>query len=90
MTKMEATEREIRRHPDGSIDFGFYRARAAVLRRQALGDTSALKAAGAVVLTIVSALAIFFLVAESAPPSVERTGVGVANQDSANPVIGER
>jgi len=29
---------EIRRHPDGSIDYDFYRARAGALRSQAMQD----------------------------------------------------
>ena len=36
---------DVRRHPDGSIDFDFYRAEAVQLRRQALRD--ALRSANA-------------------------------------------
>jgi hypothetical protein len=41
-----------RRHPDGSIDFDFYRERAATLRRQAMRDlaTQRIAPAGSMVM----------------------------------------
>jgi hypothetical protein len=36
---------EIRRHPDGSIDFDFYRTRATTMRAQAMQDGLKLKVA---------------------------------------------
>ena len=57
----------IRRHSDGSIDFDFYRTRAVTLRGQARRDASALKAFGALVLTIMGVVAVFFAVAPAPP-----------------------
>ena len=39
---------DVRRHCDGSIDFGFYREKATALRRQAFRETFRPAAAGAV------------------------------------------
>jgi hypothetical protein len=52
-------------------------------------DASTLRAACAVVLTMVGALAVVFLVAAS-PTRAERPGGGGADQHGANLVIGER
>ncbi len=43
MTQIPNTDQDIRRHPDGSLDFDFYRTRAIALRRQAMQDSAMLK-----------------------------------------------
>jgi hypothetical protein len=65
--------RDIRRHPNDSIDFDFYRARAAALRGQAMRDAFTLRAVGAIILTMTGVLAVVFLVAAACGPAC-RTG----------------
>jgi hypothetical protein len=62
MTQIQAMSHDIRRHPDGSIDFDFYRVRATALRRQAMQGAFAVRPTCAGVLTIVGALFVVFLV----------------------------
>jgi hypothetical protein len=54
---------DIRRHPDGSIDFDFYRTRAVTLRGQMIREAAALKTFGTLVLMIVGVVAVFLAVA---------------------------
>lgn len=74
----------IRRHPENSTDFDFYRTRATALRRQAMQDAATLKSACAGVLTMVGALAIFFLVA--AAPMRAPNGHAAVAQTNATPI----
>ncbi len=62
MAEIGAIGREIARHPDGSIDFEVYRARAVALRRQASQETAKLKPVHVVALALLAALAIAVLV----------------------------
>lgn len=59
----------VRRHPDGSIDFDFYRANAIALRRQTLRDFVTLKIAGASVLATIATLALVVFIAASPSPA---------------------
>jgi hypothetical protein len=86
-SKSDLQLNDIRRHPDGSIDFDFYRTRAVTLRGQARRD--ALKAFGALVLTIMGVVAVSLRRGAGAATRVERPGGIGADQDSANPLIGE-
>jgi hypothetical protein len=49
---------EFRRHPDGRVDFDFYRLRAAALRRRAMRDRAALNMAVRSTLMVVMALTV--------------------------------
>jgi hypothetical protein len=71
-----------RRHSDGSIDYDFYRARAVTLRGQAIRDASALKAFGALVLTIMGVVAVFLAVAP-APPRASNDLAALAQTKTA-------
>jgi hypothetical protein len=62
---------DIRRHPDGSIDFDFYRASAAELRRQAMRDNRTLRVASAGAVVMAGAIG-FALVVPSAPVPGDR------------------
>jgi hypothetical protein len=53
----------VRRHPDGSIDFDFYRAGATALRRQAMEDAFKLKSAARLMALSAAALAVATLIA---------------------------
>ena len=85
MTQTQVISQDIRRHPDSSIDFDFYRTRAIALRRQALRDASTLRSACAGVLTIVGALAVVFLVA--AAPARAPNGSAAVAQTNAAPIL---
>ncbi len=67
MTQTQATGQDIRRHPDSSIDFDFYCTRTTALRGEAKRDATTLRAACAVILTMVGALAVFFFLVAVAP-----------------------
>jgi hypothetical protein len=82
MTQTQVISQDIRRHPDSSIDFDFYRTRATALRRQALRDATTLRSACAGVLTIVGALAVVFLVA-AAPMRAPNGHVAVVQTNAA-------
>jgi len=71
MTQTPTTTREVRRHPDGSIDLDFYRTRATALRGRSTRDASTWTAACAFVLTTVSAIivAVLFASAPAHPPN---------------------
>ena len=62
---------DVRRHPDGSIDFDFYRASATALRGQAMRDNRALRAASAGAVVMAGAIG-FALVVPSAPSLGDR------------------
>ena len=47
---------DVSRHPDGSIDFDFYRARAAELRRKAMRDVATQRIAPAVTSVMTGAI----------------------------------
>jgi hypothetical protein len=55
----------VRRRPDGSIDFDFYRARAAALRTQALRDAFRPKAVFRFTLIAIAGLTAFALATAS-------------------------
>ena len=57
---------DIRRHGDGSIDFNFYRARAAALRAQAMRDAFRFEATWNFALTTVTTLITGAIIAASA------------------------
>ena len=61
MKPTQTTNQDIRRRPNGSIDFDFYRTRAAALRGQAMRDAFTLRAVGTVILTMTGVLAVVFL-----------------------------
>ena len=85
MSKAPAKSQDIRRHPDGSIDIDFYRARAAALRGQAKRDGVMLKMASAVVLTVAGGLAVAVLVAapeQHAPAARRLAQLSVQHQGS--------
>jgi hypothetical protein len=63
MIEIGAIGQEIARHPDGSIDFDFYRDRAVAFRRNAIRDAAKLKPVRAVALMLAEPLAIAFLLA---------------------------
>ena len=69
MRPTQMINQDIRRHPNGSIDFDFYRTRAAALRGQAMRDAFTLRAVGAVILTMTGVLAVVFLVAAACGPA---------------------
>jgi hypothetical protein len=81
MTQTQATGQDIRRYPDSSIDFDFYRTRATALRGQAMRDAATLRSACAGVLTMVGALVVVFLVA--AAPMLAQNGHAAVAQTSA-------
>ena len=56
---------QVRRRPDGSIDFDFYRARAVALRAQTLRDAFRPKAMFRFTLIAIAGLTAFALVAAS-------------------------
>jgi hypothetical protein len=60
---------EIHRHPDGSIDFDFYRIQATALRGQAMRDAATLRLASAGAVVMAGALG-FALVIPSAVGAV--------------------
>ena len=57
---------DIRRHPDGSIDFDFYRNNATALRGEAMRENRALRIASAGTVVMAGAIG-FALVVPSAP-----------------------
>jgi hypothetical protein len=83
VTQAPPKSQDIRRHPDGSIDIDFYRARAAALRGQAKRDGVMLKMASAIVLTVASGLALAVLVAT--PPEQALTGRKLAQLSVQQP-----
>jgi hypothetical protein len=75
---------EIRRRPDGSLDFDFYRRRAVRLRRQAMRD--ALKAK-AVALAKVLVAAAILAVTVCLVPSADGTGWNGKTSSDARAVV---
>ena len=75
---------EIRRHPDGSLDFDFYRRRAARLRRRAMRD--ALKAKAAPLARVLVAAAIL-AVTVCLVPSADGTGWNGKTGGAASAVV---
>ena len=63
---------EFRRHPDGSIDFDFYRARATTLRRQAMRDAFTLRTGSAGALVMAGALGCAVVVPSITTPVRDR------------------
>lgn len=57
-----------RRHPDGSIDFDFYRSEATALRRQAMRDAATVRTASAGVLVMAGALGFAVIIPSIAAP----------------------
>ena len=84
MTQTQAISQDIRRHPGSFIDFDFYRARATMLRGQAMRDAFTLRSACAGFLTMVGALAVVFLVA--AAPMRAPNGHAAVAQTNAAPI----
>lgn len=81
MTTIVMTIRTAQRHPNGSIDFDFYRGRATALRGQAKRDASTLKAACAFVLTMFGAIAVAVLIA-AAPLAAPNSYAAVPQSQS--------
>lgn len=69
---------DIRRHPDGSIDFDFYRANATALRGQAMRDNRSLRMASAGNVVMAGAIG-FALVVPSASVPGERVAASFSN-----------
>ena len=67
---MDFQQQSVRRHPDGSINFDFYRASAAALRRQAMRDSPALRTASASALVMAGALGFAVVIPSIAAPTV--------------------
>jgi hypothetical protein len=63
---------EFRRHPDGSIDFDFYRARATTLRRQAMRGACTLRTTSAGALVMAGALGFAVVIPSVATPMRDR------------------
>ena len=59
---------DVRRRPEGPIDFDFYRTRAAALRRQAMRGAAALHSACAIIIATVGVLAGFLLFTTATKP----------------------
>ena len=68
---MASQDNEVNRHADGSIDFDFYRARSAALRRQAMRDARLMCSPSSGLFTAAGAftvlLIVFYLVAFMTP-----------------------
>ena len=69
---------DIRRHPDGSIDFDFYRASATVLRGEAMRDNRSLRMASAGTAVMAGAIG-FALVVPSASALGDRVAATYSN-----------
>ena len=69
---------DIRRHPDGSIDFDFYRTNATALRGQAMRDNHTLRMASAGAVVMAGAIG-FALVVPSAPALDDRVAGTFSN-----------
>ena len=82
MIQTQAISQNIRRRPESSIDFDFYRTRATTLRGQAMRDAFTLRSACAGFLTMVGALAVVFLVA-AAPMRTPNGHVAVVQTNAA-------
>jgi hypothetical protein len=67
----------IRRHPDGSIDFAFYRAGATALRRQAMRDAATLRTAWMGGLAMAGVLAVTVMLAAT-PMATPKDPLAVA------------
>ena len=65
------TQAHVRRHPDGSFDFDFYRASATALRGQAMRNNRTLRVASVGAVVMVGAIG-FALVVPSAPALGDR------------------
>src|SRR5262245_49714715 len=63
MTQAPPPSQDVRRHPDGSIDFDFYRTRATALRGRSTRDPSTWTMICAALLTMMSAFIITVLLA---------------------------
>jgi hypothetical protein len=81
-SKSDLELNDIRRHPDGSIDFDFYRTRAVTLRGQVIREETALKAFGTLVVMIVGVVAVFLAVAP-APPRASNDQTALAQTKTA-------
>jgi hypothetical protein len=90
VTQAPTESQDIRRHPDGSIDVDFYRARAAALRGQAKRDRVMLKMASVIVLSVAGGLALAMLVAapEQHAPAERRLAQLSVQHQGAWPVLG--
>lgn len=82
MIQTQAISQNIRRRPESSIDFDFYRTRATTLRGQAMRDAFTLRSACAGFLTMFGALAVVFLVA-AAPMRTPNGHVAVVQTNAA-------
>jgi hypothetical protein len=71
MTQAPTITQDVRRHPDDSIDFDFYRTHATALRGRSTRDVSTWAAACAFALITVSAIivAVLFASASAHPPN---------------------
>ena len=69
---MDFQQHPVRRHHDGSIDFDFYRASAAALRRQGMRDGPAVRAASVSALIMAGALGFAIVIPSIAPAAGER------------------
>jgi hypothetical protein len=70
---------EFHRSNGGSIDYGFYRAQAAALRRQAMRERSARRAVGAGLLGLTGAVVVLVLIAATPQPPIA-TAQSIATQ----------
>jgi len=82
MTQAPPPSQDVRRHPDGSIDFDFYRTRATALRGRSPRDPSTWTAACAVLLTMMSAFIVAVLLAAS--PTHPPNGRGAVAQTATH------
>jgi len=78
MTQTKSNDCNVRRHPDGSIDFDFYRASATALRSQAMHDNRTLRVASAGAVVMAGAIG-FALVVPSAPALGDRVAAMFSN-----------
>ena len=74
----------VRRHPNGSIDFDFYRAGATALRRQAMRDGATLRKALAGALVTMSVLGL--VIGFAAPPRQASHAVTAAAPALIHPI----
>jgi anti-sigma factor RsiW len=73
----------VRRHPDGSIDFDFYRASATALRRQAMQDGKVLRKMSGAMLTLACVIGVVTLIASTASRDIGVTTASAATPPTA-------
>ena len=61
---------DVRRHPDGSIDFDFYRASVTALRGQAMRDNRTLRMASAGAVVMAGAIGFALVVPSATMPAL--------------------